>query len=157
MKSSLAPFALSLLLGGCVWNPADQSMQSRFLSVPMSGFGQTDGSTIRVYAFNHETGVDDEVAVTNTGSTPMFGEPHLYSWNAGWRVFEQKYWYPPAAGCSSGMLRLRVTEDGAQLPTFTAGQRDCVLDEVSTGDHPVGAAQQCGYQMQIVINSPSDC
>lgn len=123
----------------------------------MQGWAQTDGAEIKVFVFNHETGEDDEVAVTTSSSNPMFSSPHLYAWDAGWKVFEKKYWYDPAWGCSTGMLRMRVTENGTRLATFTEEQQDCVLDEVSAGDHPVNAAQDCGYQQQIVIFSPSDC
>lgn len=149
--------AMAGLATGCVWNPSDQSTQSRFSSVPIQGWAQTPGATIEVSVFNHETGTDDVVEITTSSSTPMFSSPELYAWDAGWKVFEKKYWYPPSWECSTGMLRMRVTEDGERLATFTEEQQDCVLDEVNNGDHPVNAAQDCGYQQQIVIFSPSDC
>ncbi len=142
---------------GCVWNPSDQSNQSRFASVPINGMAQLPGSQIRVFAFNHETGLDEEVLTTTSSNSPLFGPPELYSWDTGWTVFAQKFWYPPAWGCSSGMLRLRVTEDGGTLATFDEAQRDCVLTEMSNGDHPVNGAMDCGYQDQIVIFAPTDC
>ena len=153
----LALLALASLLSACVWNPSDQTTQSRFQSVPMQGWAQTSGAEIAVSVFNHQTGVDDVVRIVDATDTPMFSTPQLYSWDAGWKVFEQKYWYDPAAGCSSGMLRMRATENGSRLSTFTEGQRDCVLDEMNDGSHPAGAAQTCGDGNQIVLFAPSDC
>ena len=156
-RSLLAVTLMAGLAAGCVWNPVNQSSQLRTASVPVSGFAQSNTSTIRLYAFNHQTGVDEEIDTRTARSSATFYDPDLFYYSFGSRVFAQKYWYNPAWGCSSGMLRLRVVEDGAALATFDQGQQDCVLDEMAAGDHPARAALDCGYAYQIVINSPSDC
>lgn len=157
ISSALLAF-VGLAASACVWSPANQSEQRRSQSVPINGYAQTPGATIVVKAFNHDTGVDDTITTVIASSDEMFAEPHLYFWDAGWRVFADKYWAPTAWGCSSsGMLRLRVYDGTTRLKTFNEGQRDCVLDEISDGSHPVAAADECGYADQIVIFAPPAC
>jgi hypothetical protein len=165
-QPSTRAFTIGLLavftLGGsgCVWEPVDQSSQSRTAAFDVRGWASAPNRSITVEAFNYNTNNYDPIPTMSTTSSTLvnWSNPSLYHYATPSVTLASNYWIPPGAGCETGgMASLRVYENGNLLNTFDASEKDCVTDEVWNGAHPVNAAQTCGYGNTLVLFSPPTC
>lgn len=159
-RSAIFLCLIAVSMAGCVWEPVDQSTQSRTAPFDVRGWAAAPGSTITVEALNYATGSYDVIGAMTTTSSSLqnWTNPSLYHYATPSVTLDSNYWVPPGAGCETGgMANLRVFENSARLNTFDQAEKDCVSDEVWNGAHPVNAAQDCGYSNTLVLFSPPTC
>lgn len=116
----------------------------------MQGYAAAASSTITVRARNYETGAFDVVATTVSNSSATYTSPDLFAW-ARTLTLLPNYWAPVDAGCSAGRAELRVFEGTDQLETFTEPARQCTIDMLLDGEHPVASGNECSDGEDIVL------
>lgn len=158
--SLLAVCLLAATASGCVWEPSDQTSQSRTAPFDIRGWAGGANNNITVEAFNFSTNTYDQITAmsTTSSSAPNWLNPSIYHYATPSFTLPSNYWIPPGAGCETGgMASLRVYENGSLLNTFDSTEKNCVSTEVWNGEHPVNAAQDCGYGSTLVLFSPPTC
>jgi hypothetical protein len=144
---------VAVLLGGCVWSPADQSSWQSGRAIDLEGYASAADTVIHVRAWNHRTGALVEVATADPEDEPLWEEPDMFYWERR-IVLGRDYWVPPGAPCATpGMAQIRVFAggDSQSLPTFTRAGRDCVNAEVLAGTHPAHAGYRCRTGSSVVL------